>query len=346
MVSSVILDPQGVAFQTETGIPDTAWSKDERDRIITKLTKPFPLSDIRWMLVEKSKDRTTGRMAPYVKSNVLIDRLNEVLGIGMWKKTYPRQETRDVTCKDTKNEQASVRRSRVSLTCRLVLPSIGEQEANGEEWADDQNATTSADAQAFKRACKCFGIGSYLDRLGASVDLDTKGKPKALPTIPFAFLAEADKKSAKEAEESARNRTKGHGPALPGKAQATATEQPPVGNSQPVAGSFDKKAIEEKIRVYKDTLGDALYAEIVTKIKGEFPPKTPGSVVNQKITSALDAAVASLARVRDVAANVPQNAFDEVMDAFGVETLTTIPSAEVLEGMLRSLEDVRSGKPF
>jgi len=33
----------------------------------------------------------------------------------------------------------------------------------GEEWADDENGMTSADAQAFKRACSCFGLGRYFD---------------------------------------------------------------------------------------------------------------------------------------------------------------------------------------
>ena len=31
----------------------------------------------------------------------------------------------------------------------------------GEEWADGDNSMTSADAQAFKRACSCFGLGRY-----------------------------------------------------------------------------------------------------------------------------------------------------------------------------------------
>jgi hypothetical protein len=39
---------------------------------------------------------------------------------------------------------------------------LGLHSATGEEWADDENAGTSAEAQAFKRACAYFGLGRYL----------------------------------------------------------------------------------------------------------------------------------------------------------------------------------------
>jgi len=32
----------------------------------------------------------------------------------------------------------------------------------GEEWADEENALTAAQAQAFKRAASCYGLGRYL----------------------------------------------------------------------------------------------------------------------------------------------------------------------------------------
>jgi len=47
------------------------------------------------------------------------------------------------------------------------------------EWTDDDNAGTSAEAQAFKRACACFGLGRYLYYCdGVWVDLDERKRPK------------------------------------------------------------------------------------------------------------------------------------------------------------------------
>src|ERR1700730_7223643 len=55
----------------------------------------------------------------------------------------------------------------------------------GEEWADNENAGTSAEAQAFKRACSCFGLGRYLYDLGGNwVDLDERKQPLSRPRLP------------------------------------------------------------------------------------------------------------------------------------------------------------------
>ncbi|MGA1996335.1 MAG: hypothetical protein ABSH45_11215, partial [Bryobacteraceae bacterium] len=54
-----------------------------------------------------------------------------------------------------------------------------------EEWADNENAGTAAEAQAFKRACTCFGLGRYLyDLGGAWVDLDDRKQPLSKPRLP------------------------------------------------------------------------------------------------------------------------------------------------------------------
>jgi len=50
----------------------------------------------------------------------------------------------------------------VLVTCELTIFGLGSHSATGEEWADNDNAGTAAEAQAFKRACSCFGLGRYL----------------------------------------------------------------------------------------------------------------------------------------------------------------------------------------
>jgi hypothetical protein len=51
---------------------------------------------------------------------------------------------------------------KVMVTCEITVFGLGSHSATGEEWADYENAVTSAEAQAFKRACACLGLGSYL----------------------------------------------------------------------------------------------------------------------------------------------------------------------------------------
>jgi hypothetical protein len=69
--------------------------------------------------------------------------------------------------------------AKVLVTCELTIFGVGSHSATGEEWADDDNAGTAAEAQAFKRASSCFGLGRYLYYFtGTWVDLDDRKRPK------------------------------------------------------------------------------------------------------------------------------------------------------------------------
>jgi hypothetical protein len=68
---------------------------------------------------------------------------------------------------------------------RGVIDGLGSHSGLGEEWADNENAGTSAEAQAFKRASSCFGLGRYLyDLDGNWVDLDERKQPLSRPRLP------------------------------------------------------------------------------------------------------------------------------------------------------------------
>jgi hypothetical protein len=74
--------------------------------------------------------------------------------------------------------------AKVLVTCELMIFGLGSHSATGEEWADNDNACTAAEAQAFKRACSCFGLGRYLYHfVGVWVDLDERKRPKNTPRL-------------------------------------------------------------------------------------------------------------------------------------------------------------------
>jgi len=65
--------------------------------------------------------------------------------------------------------------AKVLVTGELTMFGVGSHSAMGEEWADDDNAGTAAEAQAFKRACSCSGLGHCLYYFtGTWVDLDDR----------------------------------------------------------------------------------------------------------------------------------------------------------------------------
>ena len=64
------------------------------------------------------------------------------------------------------------------VTCTVTIIGLWSHCGTGEEWADDDNSVTSADDQAFKRACSCFGLGRYFyDIAPIWVDLDQNRWP-------------------------------------------------------------------------------------------------------------------------------------------------------------------------
>jgi hypothetical protein len=81
----------------------------------------------------------------------------------------------------------------------------------GEEWADNENAGTSAEAQAFKRACSCFGLGRYLYDLGGNwVDLDDRKQPLSRPRLPDWAVPERKPGATTSQNGNAHTGTNGH----------------------------------------------------------------------------------------------------------------------------------------
>lgn len=74
--------------------------------------------------------------------------------------------------------------AKVLVSCELTIFGLGSHSATGKEFADDPNALTAAEAQAFKRAAVCFGLGRYLYYFtGTWVDLDDHKRPKSVPQL-------------------------------------------------------------------------------------------------------------------------------------------------------------------
>jgi len=75
--------------------------------------------------------------------------------------------------------------AKILVTCEVTIGCIGTNSGTGEEWSDKENALTGAEAQAFKRALSCFGLGRYLyDTDGEWIELSQQGIPKKMPKLP------------------------------------------------------------------------------------------------------------------------------------------------------------------
>jgi hypothetical protein len=151
----------------------------ELDAVLRALETPFDANLVQWRVTEWSDDGSRGLMMPYADPRAYSDRLNALFTPAGWTRKY------------TVLTSAPVQRSKrgltakILVTCEVTIASIGTNSGTGEEWSDKENALTGAEAQAFKRALSCFGLGRYLyDMDGEWIELDQHGVPKRLPKLP------------------------------------------------------------------------------------------------------------------------------------------------------------------
>ena len=130
----------------------------------------------------KSRDGRRGCLVPYADPRAYTDRLNKCVSAAGWTRTYSVTTLSPVTRME---KDKPIQTGKVIVTCVVTIEGLGSHSGTGEKWADDQNAATSAEAQAFKRACACFGLGRYFYNVpGVWVDLDEFHQPKSVPSLP------------------------------------------------------------------------------------------------------------------------------------------------------------------
>jgi len=152
-------------------IPTTHQHSAERvGELVAALEVPFDPAQIEWRVTNTTQNQqpACGQVIPYADQRAYTDRLNALLTPAGWTRRYTVHTSANF-------EQAKDKRivAKVLVTCELTIFGLGSHSATGEEWADSDNAGTAAEAQAFKRACSCFGLGRYLYHFtGAWVDLE------------------------------------------------------------------------------------------------------------------------------------------------------------------------------
>jgi hypothetical protein len=154
-------------------------TKDELDEVLRALEMPFDSMLVQWRVTEWSEDRMRGLMMPYADPRAYSDRLNGIFTPAGWTRKYTVQASAPVQ----RNGRGAA--AKILVTCEVTIACIGTNSGTGEEWADRENALTGAEAQAFKRALSCFGLGRYLyDIDGEWIESDQHGLPKKTPKLP------------------------------------------------------------------------------------------------------------------------------------------------------------------
>jgi hypothetical protein len=170
---------------------------------------------------------------------------------------------------------------------------------------------TAADAQAFKRACSCFGLGRYLYSFGETwVQLNQRGEPVALPVLPAWALP-------------------------PG-----VTVQPINGPAIDVRGPVDHRLTSE-IEAFRGVLGADIYEEILRRAGHTRDARTIPNAERQKtVVDWMQAAARGFERLHGLVEIAGDARFIAAMDSLKFSTTTCLPSLAALKQLIEELESI------
>ena len=219
--------------------------------------------------------------------------------------------------------------AKVLVTCELTIFGLGSHSATGEEWADNSNAGTAAEAQSFKRAATCFGLGRYLYYFtGTWVDLDERKRPRAVPQLagwatPAGWREGLRPRSVGEPKASAQVRA-GNG-----------SSDQHTGNGQAVNSDLLRE-----IEGMEKTIGKRMYRGILKSVARVWNPKEiQDKAVQEKALAHLHAAERGLRRAEAAREKAGLAAFARVLGPLRLSSLD-----QVLQEIVAALESGHQGR--
>lgn len=174
------------------GVPNLGpvFGTERVKELVAALEEPFDPTEIKWRVTNTTQigsrngPRFRGQMLAYADPRAYTDRLNALFTPAGWTREYTVQLVQNFERKERGSAERTIT-AKIVITSKVTIHGFGAHTGLGEEWADNDNAGTAAEAQAFKRACSCFGLGRYLyDLEGQWVDLDEKKRPLETPRLP------------------------------------------------------------------------------------------------------------------------------------------------------------------
>jgi hypothetical protein len=295
------------------------------EQLIAELAVPFEPSLIEWRVTNTTKDKGRGQVIPYADQRAYTDRLNALVTPAGWTRKYSVHTSANF---ERSKDQKTV--AKILVTCELTIFGLGSHSATGEEWSDDENALTSAEAQAFKRSASCFGLGRYLYHFrGIWVDLDARKRPKSIPKLPLWATPEGWRKGLRRPEDITTN-----GETYSSEAQAEEIRDTSAqGNS----------ALVPQIEAMARPLGRALYRGILKSVAHVWNPDQIGDkTVEQRVLEHMHAAERGLQRLQTALERVGPGPIAKILASRQLASLDRIASLEDLKEIVSSLESLVS----
>jgi hypothetical protein len=297
-------------------------------RAVAELEVPFDPELIEWRMMkfEREGGRRKGLLMPYADQRAYSDRLNALFTPAGWTRSYAVH-----TSANFERSRDGKMVAKVFVTCELKVLGLGAHSATGEEWTDDENAGTSAEAQAFKRACSCFGLGRYLYSFGGVwVELDDRKRPKEVPVLTQWATPEGWRAGLRPHEDQS-------GYQLQQKMEAAGSE--PANVTAKEVDQQQRRELVEQIQAMAEGLGKRLYRGLLKSGAMVWKPEDIGDAsLLEKVLTDMQAAQAALDRMRAVVEEGGTEAVARVLYSFALRSLNEVTTLERLQAIVTAAE--------
>ena len=306
----------GIAsLQTQTA---QQFSPQEIKELVAELEIPFEPSVTEWRVTNTAQGQSRGQVVPYADQRAYTDRLNGMFSPAGWTRKYAVHTSANF--ERTKDQKIV---AKVLVTCELTIFGLGSHSATGEEWADNDNALTAAEAQSFKRSCSCFGLGRYLYHFsGVWVDLDERKRPKNIPRL-FGWA------TPQGWREGLR----------PGQEAKGSLSNPKHTPQRQDVSAEDANALVSQIEAMTEPLGRRLYRGLLKAgARVWTPTEIRDADVLRKVLAQMQAAERGLRRLDAALNRVGPETLVPILHSLRLSSLAQVDSLETLKRVVLEVE--------
>ncbi len=307
--------------------PAVSQSAPERIKeLVAALEVPFDPSVIEWRTIQATKDGKRGLVIPYADQRAYTDRLNALVSPGGWTRKYTVHTSANF--QRGKDERVV---AKVFVTCDLTIYGVGSHSATGEEWADDDNAGTSAEAQAFKRTCSCFGLGRYLYHFtGIWVDLDARKRPKTAPKL-FGWATPEGWRKGLRPERDA--------PSSDPAPKVAPTNGSKPSQSRNGAAQADTNGLVSQIEAMTETLGKRMFRGLLRTVACVWNPRDiQDAALLQKVLKHMQGAERGLRRLTAALDKTGRESLRPILHSLNLQSLEHVDNLETLQKIVLAME--------
>lgn len=286
--------------------------------LLAELEIPFEPSVIEWRVTNTIHGQPRGQIVPYADQRAYTDRLNAMFSPAGWTRKYAVYTSANF--ERTKDQKTVVK---VLVTCELTIFGLGSHSATGEEWADNDNAGTSAEAQAFKRACSCFGLGRYLYHFrGEWVDLDERKRPKNIPLL-FGWATPHGWREGLR----------------PGQEAKSTSSTPKLAPHAQNVSAENANAIVRRIEAMAEPLGRRMYRGLLKRLARVWNPRDINdAAIREQVLAHMQAAERGFRRLDAALDSVGLDALPQILRSLQLQSIAQVDNLQTLHEIVLALE--------